>query len=207
MRQHGEENQEFREQLERLATGKFTVSDWENWSKHDITKLEEEEKNIFIDEATMLCAKKKDMSSFNLYHLKRTGHPVARLKALNSSGASAFATDQAQGLRNTIYLSKDAKIVLTSNLWAAAKLVNGSQGTVKYLIYKEGEWSSKNLPDLVICHFPDYIGPSFVQGQEKLVPLAPQRATWFAKNLEYSRTQFPLILSWALTIHKAQGLF
>ena len=104
-------------------------------------------------------------------------------------------------------IDKGARIVLTSNLWAAAKLVNGSQGTVEYLIYKEGNCPSNKLPDLVICHFPNYIGPSFVADQEKLVPLAPKRATWFAKNQEFSRTQYPLILSWALTIHKAQGLF
>jgi ATP-dependent DNA helicase PIF1 len=205
MRQQGSDNQEFREQLERLATGGFNISDWKQWSEHDITKLDEEKRKQFVEEATMLCAKKKDMTEFNAYHLKRTGNPIARLRAGNSTGASAFDADQAQGLRNLTYLSKGAKIVLTSNLWASAKLVNGSQGTVEYLIYKEGRTPSKNLPDLVICHFPGYIGPSFVEGQDKLVPLAAQRVTWYAKNQEYSRTQYPLILSYALTIHKAQG--
>ena len=41
-------------------------------------------KTMFLEEATMLCAKKKDMAKFNMYHLKRTGNPVARLRALNT---------------------------------------------------------------------------------------------------------------------------
>ena len=79
--------------------------------------------------------KEKRYDRFNAYHLKRTGNPIARLRDANSTGASAFDAGEAQGLRNLIYLSKGAKIVLTSNLWASAKLVNGSQGSVEYLIY------------------------------------------------------------------------
>ena len=207
MRQLGAENEEFKEQLERLATGQFTIEDWKTWSKHDIATKTEDERNLFIHQATMLCAMKRDMLEFNLYHLKRTGHPIARLKAENSQGASAFNADHAQGLNNRVYLSRGAKVVLTSNLWTAAKLVNGSQGTVEFLVFKEGNHPSTNLPDLVICKFPEYCGPSFVPNQEKLVPLIPQRATWFEKGEQYSRTQYPLIHSWALTIHKSQGLF
>ena len=120
-------------------------------------------------------------------------------------------------LRNKLYLAKGAKVVLTSNIWPQvhplllacltlilfqAKLVNGSKGTVEYMIYKE---QGQSLPDLVICHFPDYTGPSYLPGQEKMVPLAPLQASWTAKGQQYSRTQYPLILGWAITIHKSQG--
>ena len=43
-------------------------------------------------------------------------------------GVAAFDDDCAQGLKNCIYLAKNAKIVLTSNVWPEAKLVNGAQG-------------------------------------------------------------------------------
>jgi len=56
-----------------MATGKFAISDWNAWSKHDMHQMEEKEKNMFTEEATLLCAKKVDMASFNQYHLKRTG--------------------------------------------------------------------------------------------------------------------------------------
>ena len=56
-----------------MATGKFAIPDWNAWSKHDMHQMEEKEKNMFTEEATLLCAKKVDMASFNQYHLKRTG--------------------------------------------------------------------------------------------------------------------------------------
>ena len=122
---------------------------------------------MFVDEATMLCANKKDMAEFNTYHLKRTSYPIARLNAINSRGASAFNTDHAQGLSNKSYLSRGAKVVLTQNLWTPAKLVNGSQGTVEVLIFKEGKHPSTHLPDVIICKFPEYCNPSFAPHREK----------------------------------------
>ena len=70
------------------------------------------------------------------------------------------------------------------------------------MIYKG---QGQSLPDLVICHFPDYTGPSYLSGQEKMVPLAPLQASWTVKGQQFSRSQYPLILGWAITIHKAQG--
>ena len=206
MRQQGAENSEFRHQLERLATGKFDINDWKNWSNRDISKMSLETKSDFIENGTMLCARKKDMTEFNAYHLRKTGHPIAKIKAVNSPGAYSFSTDSAQGLRNTIYLSKGAKIVLTSNLWSESKLVNGSHGIIRFIIYKGQKTPGKDLPDMVLVEFPSYIGPSFLQTHQKIVPIIPQTTTWYSKK-EFSRTTYPLILSWSLTIHKAQGIF
>ena len=202
MRQQGDENAGFRNELERLATGEFSLEDWHHWQDQNYDTMDEETKNNFFGNATLLCAKKIDSVSFNHKHLKLTKNPIAQLTAKNSHGAASFDADQAQGLRNKIYVAKEAKIVLTSNLWPEAKLVNGSQGTVKYIIYKDGR---KDLPDLILCSFPNYIGPSYIPGEDQLVPIAPIEATWFSKNSPFSRMQYPLILSWALTIHKAQG--
>ena len=202
MRQQGEENANFRDQLERLAKGEFKQEDWINWSQQNFDTMDTEAKEMFFQTATMLCAKKKDSVGFNHRHLQLTNNPIAKLTAKNSPGASAFEADHAQGLKNKMYIAKGAKIVLTSNLWPEAKLVNGSQGTVKAIIYKD---ERQDLPNLILCHFPGYIGPSFIPGEERLVPIAPIEATWFSKNSQYSRVQYPLILSWAMTIHKAQG--
>ena len=205
MRQAGSENEVFRDQLERIANGKFSIQDWESWKSQDFATMSDTAKSMFTNEATMLCARKADMTSFNTHHLKNTGNPIAKLKAENSSGASAFDSESAQGLRNSLYLSKGAKVVLTSNLWTEAKLVNGSNGTVEFLVYKEGRDASTDLPSMIICKFPDYTGPSFLPGTDGLVPIVPKRVTWYSKGVQYSRSQFSLILSWALTIHKSQG--
>ena len=203
MRQHGDANISFREQLERLAVGKFNLDDWLAWSTRNYETLSSDEQILFYNTSTLLCALKKDSVDFNHQHLKRTQNPIAKLTAVNSPGAAAFEADQANGLKNKMYLAKDAKIVLTSNIWPEAKLVNGAQGHVKYLVYNERQ---QNLPDLVICHFADYTGPTFIPGEEKLVPIVPLQASWTTKHKQFTRTQYPLMLGWAITIHKSQGM-
>jgi ATP-dependent DNA helicase PIF1 len=138
--------------------------------------------------------------------LKKTGSPIAKIKAVNSPGAARFPADKSQGLSNVLYLSKGARIVLTNNIWAEAKLVNGSRGTVRYIIYEDGKLPPNDQPALIICQFPDYIGPSYLQTEEKMVPIVPMTRNWFEKNKQFSRTQYPIILGWAITIHKSQGM-
>ena len=217
MRQQGDNNAVFRDQLERLAQGKFTQEDWTSWSHQNYDVMDKPNQDLFNNMGIQISALKRDCTEFNLSHLRKIGNPIAQLSAINSRGASVYEADHANGLRNKLYLAKGAKVVLTSNIWPQvhpfllacltlilfqAKLVNGSKGTVEYMIYKE---QGQSLPDLVICHFPDYTGPSYLPGQEKMVPLAPLQASWTAKGQQYSRTQYPLILGWAITIHKGQG--
>ena len=51
-------------------------------------------------------------------------------------------------------------MVLTFNLWIQAGLVNGAAGTVKEIIYGEGN-GMETLPETIIVHFPNYVGPQF----------------------------------------------
>jgi ATP-dependent DNA helicase PIF1 len=192
--------------LERLATGEFSVDDWKKWAKCNLQQTSDERKRNFYENGTKLCAMKKNMNAFNISHLKKTGSPIAKIKAVNSLGAVKFPADKAQGLSNVLYLSKGARIVLTNNIWAEAKLVNGSRGTVRYIIYEDGKLPPHDQPAFIICHFPDYIGPSYLRTEDKLVPLVPMTRSWFEKNKQFSRIQYPIILGWAITIHKSQGM-
>ena len=205
MRQAGDENSEFRAELERLATGEFSALDWKKWSMRDLAQMDEKTRKHFMSHGTKLCAMKRNMNSFNISHLKKTGNPICKIKAENSPGASGFPTERAQGLNNLLFLSKGAKIVLTSNIWSEAKLVNGAQGTVEFIIYEEGKFPPNHQPSFIICHFPAYVGPSFLPNSDKLVPLVAVTRNWNDKNKQFSRTQFPVILGWSITIHKSQG--
>ena len=205
-RQAGNQNTEFRNQLERLASGKFTLADWESWKQNDLEQLDPQSKEEFINNATKLCSLKKKMSSFNIFHLKRTGHPVVTVKAQNSPGAARFRSDQAQGLMNKIAISKGAKVVLTCNLWSEAKLVNGTRGKIHSIIYENGTSPSNSQPSIVLVQFPTYTGPSYFPGIEKLVPIAMVNRNWREKNMQFNRSQFPLLLAWALSIHRSQGI-
>ena len=42
-------------------------------------------------------------------------------------------------LEPIVHLAQDARVMLTSNLWLEAGLVNGAMGTVKAICYKSGE--------------------------------------------------------------------
>ena len=103
--------------------------------------------------------------------------------------------------------------MLTKNLWSQAGLVNGAQGTVKYIIYAEGsQTSADTMPDMLLVHFPGYKGPSFLSPEEfpdeeeVLVPIFPVHATWYNNRGHIlDRTQFPLLYGYAITIHKSQG--
>ena len=210
MRQDGAANAEFRAQLKRLATGRFRRTDWVAWSLRCYDRLSKEERNLFYETATLLCARKKDSVVFNLDGLRRTEQPLLAMRADHEGGskASKFSANQAGGLPKSLPITKGARIILTANLWADAGLVNGAQGTVEYIVFNEGAAPPRvNLPAMLICRFPTYKGPSFLpEISDCLVPVFPVRRDWMSGKVSYSRTMFPLLLAYSMTIHKSQGV-
>ena len=57
------------------------------------------------------------MAEYNYEKLKSTGQPVAKIQAKHSGhGASAAKSDEGGGLHAVVFLSKNAEVMLTSNL-------------------------------------------------------------------------------------------
>ena len=59
---------------------------------------------------------------------------------------------------------------------------------------------------MVICHFPSYIGPSYLEDEPKCVPIVIQERH-FNKNKQLCiRKMLPLKPGYAISIHSSQGM-
>ena len=192
----------FRDLLFRLRNGETTQNDW----KLLMTRSPSNASNVSqFTGATRLFYSNQQVASFNYEKLKKLQHPIACIEARHSSKAAKNASsDDMSGLEPTVYLSKNARVMLTMNLWPSVGLCNGATGTVIDIIYQR-DHRPPCLPIAVVVKFDGYRGVSFSDQEPSLVPICPVtvRAT---SNPVSERQQLPLRLSWAFTIHKSQGM-
>ena len=144
--------------------------------------------------------------------------------------ASRASEEDAEGLERLILLAEGAQVMITRNLWTSKGLVNGARGTVKKIWYNPSANPLRDLPAVVFVEVPGYTGFYFIlflgiyftkicitiAGPDlsewpginpRWVPIVPVTARWENKiGSQFARTQFPLTLAWAITIHKSQGL-
>jgi len=161
----------------------------------------------FENSSVKLSFGNEKVAKDNYERLKELQQTIVQINAHHSNPkAKSLSSEEMSGLEPTIYVSKQARVMLTRNLWTEAGLCNGTMGTVKDIIFSENH-SSPMLPIAIIIQFDkDYIGPSFCKDTPNCVPIYPvtSSSNSFGNNLE--RMQFPLRLAWSMTIHKSQGL-
>ena len=87
-----------------------------------------------------------------------------------------------------------AQVMLTANLWTETGLVNGACGVVAAILKPEDNRKAR----IVMVEFPNYRGPAVFPLAPHIVPITQIR--------DKDRKGMPLTLSWAITIHKAQGM-
>ncbi|KAE8742250.1 hypothetical protein FOCC_FOCC012221 [Frankliniella occidentalis] len=154
----------------------------------------------FVD-AVHLFSKKKDVDLYNLTKLVKENRPVLRIDAENNSRhAKACSSDKALGLPQILFLSIGCRVMLKKNLWVDGGLVNGSIGTLIDIVYKSEDDES---PFALIIKFDSYYGPVMDNGG---IPFIRYTNSWYAKNILCSRNMFPVILAYAVTIYKSEGL-
>ena len=185
--------------------------------------------------AVRLMSKRTSVDSFNNKELRNLNSETHSWKAydmvykLQSGSADddrALSKEMAREQENAprhehryrydLTLKVGAKVVLLCNLDFQAGLVNGSQGQV--ITFEENgpdsEYKSKKRPWEKRCHsfeeenhrFRPVV--RFENGKVRTIEPDTKETTKASSFGQYrvSRTQIPLALAWALSIHKSQGM-
>lgn len=71
-----------------------------------------------------------------------------------------MSSDEMMGLEKTLFLSANARVMITSNIWLHAGLVNGAIGTVRHIIFRPGT-QPPTMPLVIVIEMDaGYRGPS-----------------------------------------------
>ena len=124
-----------------------------SWRGRDINMLPATEKAIFMDNAFLAWARRKDMIKNYIAKVKANRQPIAPVVAEgNCAAAKSESADQTAGLSMKTSISKNTIFRLASNLWTEAVLTNGSEGVIHYIIY-DSQKRPLSLPVAIIAAF------------------------------------------------------
>jgi len=157
----------------------------------------------------------------------RTNKPVIALGAYHGQPenqpelrANLLDAEDFRGMKDKLVMCEGARVLLTDNIWIEAGLMNGAIGTLKGFMWPAGgdpnsTDSTKRCPLCLIVDF-DNVNLKDENSQPRtFFPGEPDKARWvpvFRKTVNssqdegVSRSQYPLVLAWALTHWKAQGM-
>ncbi|CAH1645765.1 unnamed protein product [Spodoptera littoralis] len=114
------------------------------------------------------------------------------------------------GLLTSLKIGVGSRIMLRRNISVSDGLVNGAMGVIKNIKWpalRRDQLEAGELPEAVLVQFDDETVGRRVKDAEGFVSIAPTCAT-FQANKGYGdveRRMLPIILSWAVTVHKLQG--
>ncbi|XP_044714714.1 PIF1-like helicase domain-containing protein [Hirsutella rhossiliensis] len=101
-------------------------------------------------------------------------------------GAAAAPDDKAGNLAKQVPVCIGARLMLTCNLWQQVGLCNGARGTVHDI-----GWAP---------------GADPIRDQPKIVPIVAVKRDFLVGATLCTRTQFPLVVCYAITVHKSQSI-
>ena len=196
-RQQGDSDQQvqFRKALENIRNASPTQANWELLMTRGHMKIPPSERKEF-ESATHLFSTNDLVKYHNKKMLQQLNLPVA-LSLATKTRSMTNSTAEDEQLETEVLLCKGQRIMLTTNVWTQAGLVNGALGEVIDIVYST-EARPPDLPLYVVARMEKYVGPSWNAANPTFIPITPVSLG--------SRRQLPIRMAWAMTIHKSQGL-
>ena len=185
-------------------------ADYDWWREHDLDHghFTAEQKEYFETDAVWLCALCEDVG-------KRNGRKLANMAEDNkelihqihaqhtSKTARKHPSSAFNGLRSHVNLVRKCKTMLSRNVAYLFGLANGTRGKLVGIVYPPNA-EAGTFPEAIVMDVPECCGPAFYPGEPTWVPILP--CTAVKEGTKMTRTQFPVVAGFALTVNKAQGL-
>ena len=208
MRQQGQDDASarFRGTLDRLREEKLTQADFELLASR-VMANNPDEIAAFAD-ALRILPRRTQVERYNHNRLRDLQQAVLKLTADHTGqGAESASTEDAGNLYQSVQLSIGSRVMLLENLWTERGLVNGSFGTVEDIVWPSGTRDARSEPPYaILVRFDTFTGRGIRPETSPAVPILRSTREFLQGTKQCTRSQFPLVLAYAITVHKAQGI-
>ena len=200
---------DFLQFLNNMRNGTLEENDVQFVYSRCLDKLSPTKKLLFSNNTIYLVPQWKQTHDIVFQYLQSFNAPVAKIKAIfnsmqTNSGKSYCVRETSLPLR--VAICKGAVVMLLKNFVVEYKLMNGSIGVVRKIVYRDSAGPSNHLsqPAYVIVEFPS----SEIPESDKYFDDYP--STWIqipvveerCEKKCFSITMIPLKICIAITIHK-----